>query len=129
MLLKAIIIEVLLTVAMCGYSPSIARELVYFSQIAYQPATSINAWNCPNCPSFPIKDQKSFINTLGSLQGYAGYVPKLNAILVAFRGTVDYVNWILNLVNTKSTYSACSGCQVHSGFKIAYDQLSSSVKG
>ena len=46
-----------------------------------------------------------------------------NAIVVAFRGTVNVQNWIANLDATQVTYQGCSGCLVHQGFYNAFQSV------
>lgn len=69
-----------------------------------------------------------FSNSTGNIQGFTGYSQTLNAVIVAFRGSQDTKNWILNLDTVKSTYAACAGCQVHAGFYAGYNMVALSVK-
>ncbi len=71
---------------------------------------------------------KVFSNTTGNIQGFTGYSQSLNAIIVSFRGSQDTKNWIINLDTVKTTYSACSGCQVHAGFYSAYNMVALTVR-
>jgi predicted lipase len=50
--------------------------------------------------------------------GYVGYYPTDNEIVVAFSGTnpFDIQEWIDDLDFFKTTYPYCSGCNVHEGF-------------
>jgi predicted lipase len=56
------------------------------------------------------------------------YYPKNNAIIVAFRGSVDTKNWLYNLNTVVTGYPACSGCQVHLGFYSAYKGVAPLVR-
>ena len=52
----------------------------------------------------------------------------MNSVIVSFRGSSNIQNWLLNLGTTKTSYSACTGCAVHSGFLSAYNSVSAAVK-
>ena len=61
------------------------------------------------------------------MQGFAGYLTSYNAIVIAFRGSVDTIHWFYNLQTAKTSYPSCSGCQIHSGFKSIYDAIAPTV--
>lgn len=67
-----------------------------------------------------MKLQKVFYSSVSDIQGYAGYFPKQNAIVVSFRGSVDTKNWIFNLNYEQTPYPSCTGCLIHTGFYTAY---------
>jgi predicted lipase len=71
---------------------------------------------------------KAFINNTEDIQGFVGYSPSHNAVIAAFRGTVDVKNWIANLDGSQVGYSKCSGCAVHKGFYNGYSEVSATVK-
>jgi len=47
---------------------------------------------------------------------------------VAFRGSVDISNWILNLKTVRTDYPLCSGCSVHIGFNQGFNSVKSQVE-
>lgn len=67
-----------------------------------------------------MKSPKSFFSSTANIQGMAFYYPKYDAVVVAFRGSVDTKNWLYNLNTVVTSYPACSGCNVHLGFYSAY---------
>jgi hypothetical protein len=67
-----------------------------------------------------VKSPKSFFSSTANIQGMAFYYPKYDAVVVAFRGSVDTKNWLYNLNTVVTSYPACSGCNVHLGFYSAY---------
>ena len=111
-----------------SYSPAIALELGYLSGSAYEAAVSIEAWNCSYCHKYPFSDAKVFSNAVSGIQGYTGFSKGLNAVIVAFRGSNNIQNWILNIGTTKSTYSLCSNCAVHTGFNSGYNAVAAAVR-
>lgn len=60
--------------------------------------------------------------------GFTGYSPDIHKIVIAFRGSVDVSNWILNLKTARTSYPLCSGCSVHIGFKQGFDSVKSQVE-
>ncbi len=114
--------------ARATYSSAMALELGYFSGAAYESTASIQSWNCSYCHKYPLSDIKVFSNSVGGIQGFAGFSKGLNAIVVVFRGSNNIQNWILNIGTTKSTYSLCSNCAVHSGFLSGYNFVATAVK-
>lgn len=71
---------------------------------------------------------KAFINTTLDMQGFVAYEAQSNAVIVAFRGSVDIKNWIADLDAPQMEYPKCSGCLVHVGFYKAYGEVSAEVK-
>ena len=69
-----------------------------------------------------------FSNSVGGIQGYTAFSHGLNAVVVVFRGSNNIQNWILNIGTTRSSYSLCPDCSVHSGFLGGYNLVASAVK-
>lgn len=66
---------------------------------------------------------------LSDVEGYVGYLPSDSSIYVAFRGTEDVRNWIVDFRTLKTDYTSfpeCQ-CQVHKGFYQAEQKLIGSV--
>lgn len=126
-MLKIAVFVALISFSAC-YSTLMAHDLAHMSNIAYESLATINAWNCSGCSTYPVKNQKGFFSSAANIQGYAAYFPKENAILVAFRGSVDIKNWIYNIDTASVAYPPCSGCSVHSGFYSAYKGVSPLVR-
>lgn len=55
--------------------------------------------------------------------GYIAYDKTLNFIIIIFRGSRNWVNWVENLSSEKIDWNNKCGCQVHLGFKTAYLSL------
>lgn len=62
------------------------------------------------------------------IYGFTGYSEQDNAIVAAFRGTVDIQNWIADLDANQINYPACGGCMVHQGFYNAFQGVQGYVK-
>jgi hypothetical protein len=66
---------------------------------------------------------KRITNTSNSLEGYIGYQSNTGEILVSFRGTSNFKNWVTDLNAIKTTYPLCSGCMAHKGFFTAEQEI------
>jgi hypothetical protein len=97
------------------------------SSIAYESAASINAWNCSKCSKYPLINVKAFSNTTSDIQGFTGYSAASNAIILAFRGSSNINNWIINLSFNQIAYPKCPNCKVHNGFFTGYNGLKSTI--
>ncbi len=120
-------LALLLTLA-STYSTLMAHDMAFLSDIAYQSLANINAWSCSDCAKYDMKNQKGFYSSTANIQGYAGHLTKDSAVVVSFRGSVDFKNWVYNLDTTSTTYPSCTGCAVHSGFYNAYKGVSPLVR-
>jgi len=49
-------------------------------------------------------------------QGYVGYDSSKDLIVVGFRGSDNFDNWISNINAFYVDYGRCDGCEVHDGF-------------
>ena len=117
---RTFLLLVLLALVNSKYETDIAHNLVYMSDIAYEPIDSLNAWSCELCKTYPIFNVNGFSNTGGDLQGFTGYSKQLKAIVLSFRGSSNIANWITNLSYKLVAYSKCTNCKVHSGFLKAW---------
>jgi hypothetical protein len=109
------------------YSTSVAKKLTQFAAITYESESTILSWNCDLCQTVKLIDQIIVKNDSNSVFGFVGYAPQFNKILVAFRGSVDTANWILNLKTTRTSYPLCDGCSVHVGFNQGFNGVKSQV--
>lgn len=81
-------------------------------------------WDCSECLLFVVE----FVwHVIWHTIGYIGYTTSQSTIYVAFRGSESIQNWIDNLDAVLTTYSACSGCEVHKGFYGAEQDCISDV--
>ena len=128
-MIKVFLILCLSSLCLSAYTPKISLELAYMSSIAYESTTSIDAWNCPRCSKYHLSNTKSFSNSVGDLQGFTGYSSTLGGIVLAFRGSSNIQNWIINLSTNMVAYPNCNGCKVHNGFYAGWNLAKSLVNG
>ena len=117
MLLASLMAAAVATTAFATYDVNTAFSALYYSKSAYCDQASLVSWDCVPCKAYPPKlTQVTVATGTYESQGYVGYNPADNQIVVAFRGSSNLPNWIANLDFQKVAYPACSGCEVHKGF-------------
>jgi predicted lipase len=128
MKLIALLLLLLLTLTVQQqYNSPLAYRLTHLSAIAYEPQALIESWTCELCAKVKVLHAKVVTNDSNSVYGYVGYSPDLGAIVIAFRGSVDTANWILNLKTTRTDYPLCTGCSVHVGFNQGFNSVKTQV--
>ena len=110
------------------YSTKLAQRMIQISSITYESESSILNWNCSLCKTVSFSHPKVVQNSSNSVFGLIGYSPEYNKIIVAWRGSVDIANWILNFKTTRTSYPLCSGCSVHVGFNQGFNSVKSQVE-
>lgn len=107
------------------YEEDTATTSWYLSIAAYCSKTNIEQWKVSTTSTlFPrAQDITVFTNSTGDNQGYSAYSPTKNLIFLAIRGSSNIENWMENLDVLKTTYPYCSGCEVHTGFYLAYHDI------
>jgi predicted lipase len=113
------------------FDPAIAMNGWFYSKTAFCDLTSIQSWTCTTCANNSgVVDVTTFFDFDTGAQGYTGYNTDTNTIVVAYRGSADIQNWIMNLDFFQIEYpnSNCSGgCMVHRGFLYVYQAIQSGV--
>lgn len=66
-------------------------------------------------------------NSFASIMAYMGYSKKTDRIIVVFRGTVDFKNWIEDFSFYQVQYPRCKGCKIHEGFYLSYMAISEEI--
>ena len=131
MKLSYLTLLVLLTVHIVSFSPyhtKLASRLTYHSAITYEDEASIISWTCDKCKGIDFVSPQIVKNDTNSVFGYIGYSPEYNRIIIAFRGSVDTANWIMNLKTTRTSYPLCDGCSVHVGFNQGFNSIKVQVE-
>lgn len=131
--------------------------MVLASAAAYCPGTQVQKWNCKPCVRLNggMTDVTYYEDSKYNVAGYVGATsldtlgPQVleqlhpgqgnltqsaaarKAIVVAFRGTKDFKNWIQNLKTSQvvpTVGGSCSGCKVHKGFQQSYTTIRSKIR-
>ena len=116
-----------------AYNNSLAYYAYYYSAAAYCSYPSLTTWTCGKaCSNLTgFKEETQHLNLARKTFAFSGYNPSQDLIVLAFRGTngfTDYQNVWTDISIDKDIYPGIPGAYVHSGFKLAYDAVSVSIK-
>ncbi|KAL4172870.1 hypothetical protein KRP22_008031 [Phytophthora ramorum] len=112
-----------------SYNETTALYLAHVTSVSYCQEQHIVHWNCQPCALVPplegvvvVEDAKD------NFQGLVGYSRLYDALVVAFRGSMDVTNWLDNLTFLKRrAYTQFPGVMVHEGFYWAYRSVATQV--
>lgn len=114
------------------YNEEEARAYTQYARAAFCTKVPIEEWKCGDMclGSAVIPGSVRFLGLtkLWKVQGFVARIPEVDKCIVAFRGTVDFQNWIVDgwLKTTPWPLDGelgCEGCRVHSGFAHAYEEI------
>jgi hypothetical protein len=107
------------------YNTALGDYSARFSAVAYCPENQVASWNCYWCtqiPDFILLD--TFWEASTSTYAYLGYDPGKDHFVLAFEGTQDIEDWIIDLqIATLSPYKEYPDARVHTGFWKAYTSI------
>jgi len=120
------------------YNEVVAKQLTLYTGAAYccgLLGKGCEQWNCPICSILPMQNLTVIKNASTDANGFVGYNPLNNTIIVTFSGTNPHViqDWINDLDAIMVEYTppsniySCPGCQVHKGFYLAYLSIEAQV--
>ncbi|BDA47587.1 Lipase at C-terminar half [Coccomyxa sp. Obi] len=110
----------------------LAITLAHLQSVAYCHFPNVDAWNCSRCHGRAANFQVERIvyDEGWDLFGYAGWDPRLQAMVVSFRGTDSHsiYNWAENMrywrTDFKVPFPGSDGSKVHTGFYVSYNDSS-----
>jgi hypothetical protein len=113
--------------AKASFDTNFAKRCVWYSGQAYcDPDDYLSRTYVGDAAGFVPTYQ--IYNFGDDTNGYIGYNPNYNEIVVVFRGTQSVRNWLDNLTFWKTNYPHCSGCEVHKGFYKTMNKVIDDVK-
>ncbi|KAF0686452.1 Aste57867_21729 [Aphanomyces stellatus] len=110
------------------YNESHAKYIGRLVSVAYCHRDQVEAWTCPPCANVSRLDDVIVINDKShNFQGMLGFTG--DAILVAFRGSMDLANWVANLsfLQTRPWSAQLPKAAVHRGFYSTYDSIATQL--
>ncbi|TYZ60198.1 hypothetical protein PybrP1_003520 [[Pythium] brassicae (nom. inval.)] len=111
------------------YNETAALYLAHVTSVAYCQAAHIHDWSCQPCGLVPRLERVQIVmDKKDSFQGLVGYSAADNAVVVAFRGSMDVTNWIDNMTFIKKrAYAAYPSVKVHQGFYWVYRSVAAQL--
>lgn len=98
--------------------------MVWYSYAAYCPQSNIQKWSCTWCSKIgPFTVETVAVNTSADSLAYVGVNTNSKQIVVVFRGTHNFENWMEDADFVQTAYPAFSGAKVHKGFNDVYNGL------
>ncbi|CAG8475063.1 4610_t:CDS:2 [Paraglomus occultum] len=97
-----------------------------YAAAAYCHKPNLKKWNCKDrCVGDVIVDT-IFHDRIKGACGYVGIRQEVKEIIVAFRGSLDLMNWVYNLqfASLDYEYPDADGALVHGGFYATYKTVS-----
>lgn len=115
--------------AASNYNESTAVYLAHVTSVSYCQEQHIIHWNCQPCAFVPPLEGVTVVeDSKDNFQGLVGYSRLYDALVVAFRGSMDVNNWLDNLTFLKRrAYAQFPGVMVHEGFYWAYRSVATQV--
>ena len=106
-----------------SYNESLAYVPLYFSYASYCEPSNINEWNCKWCNSASTNFQTENVISTNYLQAFIGYDNDQDRIVISFRGTHNYEDWIKDLEYKQVAYPNVENGYVHRGFYNSYLEI------
>jgi len=123
------------------YDEREALKYVRYAQAAFCNQRAIESWTCGSiCEGASTLARRVKFIQPGPQSGVQGYVAAISEThcVVAFRGSVSRANWATDAMfwlidwppesSNRAHAPWCKGCQVHSGFAMAYEELRDAMK-
>ncbi|KAI0196497.1 lipase-like protein [Xylaria flabelliformis] len=82
---------------------------------------------CPDVTAAGAKITATYAGSKTDIQGFVSTDAKNQVIVASVRGSHSLRNWITDLTFLQEDCNLGSGCKVHSGFALAWDEISDAV--
>mmetsp|Transcript_14451 Transcript_14451/g.22935 ORF Transcript_14451/g.22935 Transcript_14451/m.22935 type:complete len:338 (-) Transcript_14451:334-1347(-) len=104
------------------YNMATSRRFTYLAGATYCDSDLVEAWECKPCKEVSgIKNIKLMFCDLKFTSGYISWSEEDNATLLAFRGTSNIEDWVINLdMGLTAPYNDTPDIMIHDGFYNAY---------
>lgn len=111
------------------YNETTAVYLAHVTSVSYCQEPHIQNWSCQPCALVQrLEAVKVVKDTKDNFQGLVGYSALYNSIVVAFRGSMDMMNWIDNITFLKKrAYVEYPNVKVHQGFFWVYRSVATQL--
>jgi hypothetical protein len=108
------------------YNETVSLDLFYYSAACYCEVDTIANWTCGDActNNTAVKTVRIAEDYLEGTMALIAYNEAQNAIVVAFRGSHNYANWMFDIDYFLEPYNeGPPGAQVHTGFYDSYLSL------
>ena len=77
-----------------SYNITASQEIVKLAAVAFCGQECLQSWSCKTASPLKLTDILYIDNTVTKVHGFVGYRGETNEIVVSFRGTSNWQNWI-----------------------------------
>eukprot|EP00484_Ammonia_sp_Unknown_P024513 CAMPEP_0197026362 /NCGR_PEP_ID=MMETSP1384-20130603/6461_1 /TAXON_ID=29189 /ORGANISM="Ammonia sp." /LENGTH=379 /DNA_ID=CAMNT_0042455007 /DNA_START=32 /DNA_END=1171 /DNA_ORIENTATION=+ len=107
------------------YDESAAYVALHYSYAAYCQPSDLQNWNCKFCNVASSDFEMQHVISANYLQAFIGFDGKQSRIVISFRGTHNYEDWITDLEYKQIPYPnpTVADAYVHEGFFNAYSEI------
>lgn len=105
--------EALVGATPASYDLDLALRLMHMCAAAYCP-TGIQTWTCNACTSPGFNVSAVVTEKTWGLLAFVGYDPVNNTVVVSFRGSDNWENWVLDLWAVRVAGQPAVGCSAFS---------------
>ena len=105
------------------YNESLAYIPLYYSYASYCQPLNINEWDCKWCNYASTDFKTENVVSINHLQAFIGYDNDQNRIVISFRGTHNYQDWVKDFEYEQIPYPNVENGYVHEGFYNSYSQI------
>eukprot|EP00486_Rosalina_sp_Unknown_P006326 CAMPEP_0201569656 /NCGR_PEP_ID=MMETSP0190_2-20130828/11452_1 /ASSEMBLY_ACC=CAM_ASM_000263 /TAXON_ID=37353 /ORGANISM="Rosalina sp." /LENGTH=307 /DNA_ID=CAMNT_0047992229 /DNA_START=14 /DNA_END=934 /DNA_ORIENTATION=+ len=102
------------------YNESLTYIPLYYSYASYCEPEDINKWDCKWCNYASTNFKTENVISTDYLQAFIGYDNDQNQIVISFRGTHNYHDWMKDLEYKQIAYPNVENAYVHRGFYNSY---------
>lgn len=108
---------------------TLMKQHVNYAAAAYCSKQNLSNWTCGYRCFGNVTIEKMFHDSAKGAHGYIAFSEENKTIIVAFRGSLDAVNWIYDLKYAQLDYEfpGIEGALVHGGFYDTYDRVKNSI--
>ena len=117
----------ILTQPAASYNITASQEIVKLAAVAFCGGECLQSWTCKTASPLKLTDILYIDNTATKVHGFVGYREETNEIVVSFRGTNNWQNWIEDANFEKIEFPNCFDCEIHGGFYFDYLSVSKIV--
>ncbi|KAK9693599.1 hypothetical protein K7432_013838 [Basidiobolus ranarum] len=101
-----------------------------YASAAYCPQAKLQNWTCGERCVGNLNVTSYFSEESSGLAGYLGYSQEEKKIVISFRGSANWANWVKNLAFVQNNFvypTASDRVKVHSGFYESYTSVEKKI--
>ena len=91
----ALLLSLTIQLSLTPYNVNWSKTVIGYASVSYCGDTCLNSWSCKSASKLPGLTNVTYLSqSITQAEGYLGYSPSLNTIVISFRGSANIPNWI-----------------------------------